>query len=203
MTLPNPPKYNPNTPAREISVADAQPQFLGNFETLFDYFGRNHVALNDATNPGNHTIIEMLQRNNPQATRLDELGLYSKLVKGQTNEPFLRYPASGNEFQWTDFQIYEIDPTDKQEAYFTSLPGGIIVYFGKVLSNGKKEFSIDINPALSISIMGVNTVCIGGINLGLQPPNVSLLAPAGLVTQVVLSSSRPMSDNYYLIFGNL
>jgi hypothetical protein len=203
MTAPNnPPEYNPNIPEKSTTIAEAQELFKDNFLTLFDAFGVNHIALNDPTNPGNHNVIQLIEQDKSRNTQVDEIAIYSKKVDGQNDQLFMRYPQNGKEFQITEYQIYAIQPTDKQEAYFTFLPGKIMMYFGRVFSHGTKTFNIDINPPIKTNISGVN---LAGIN---NPPtfqpNVSLQTPTnGFYTTIILNTVATLPDQFYLFFGNL
>jgi hypothetical protein len=202
MTLPdNPPKYNNQIPVVDTTIAEAQKLFLNNFSTLFNAFSINHVALNDLTNAGNHKVIELIEQEKGESTQSQEISIYSKKVDGQTDQLFMRYQGNGKEFQLTEYQIYAIEKTSTQEAYFTFLPGGLIIYFGRIFSAGKKSFNIDFNPAPRKNLSGLN---LGGIDIATSQPNVRLQQPSnGFFTQFILDSSGPMVDNFYLFFGNL
>jgi hypothetical protein len=203
MTSPPPkPIYNSGIPVVSTTIAEAQDLFLNNFSTLFDPFGLDHVPLNDATNPGNHNVIQLVEDPKSRTTQVQEIAIYSKKVDGQTDQLFMRYPLNGKEFQITEFQIYSIQANAKQEAYFTFLPGKIIVYFGRIFSAGRNTFDIDINPPIKTNISGVNLAGIGPI--ATNQPNVSLQQPSnGYYTQIILKSLGQMVDNFYLFFGNL
>lgn len=208
MTAPtDPPVYNPEIPQREDFIADGQTGFLDNFTTLYDAFVKNHVALDDATNPGDHTNIQLVEQTQSPSTQSQEISIYSKKVDGQTDQLFMRYPSNGKEFQITNYQIYSIPATATQEAYFSFLPGGIIVYFGTSFCAGTTTFNININPPVKQNIMGVN---LGGIGTAQVQPNVSLQTPVnGFYNNLILSSasnstgSLPMVNQFYLIFGNI
>lgn len=197
----NPPEYNPKIPQVKNTIADSQSDFQGNFGTLYDAFIKNHVALDDATNPGNHTHIDLVEQSVSLSTSSQELAIYSKKVANQTDQVFMRYQNNGKEFQITNYQIYSILANDKQESYFSFLPGGIIVYFGKAKSNGTTTFNITLDPAICRNIMGVN---LGGIGSIKAQPNVSLLASFnGPFHTVVLKSALAMVDQFYIIYGNI
>lgn len=203
MTLPNdpPPPYNTQIPTEETTIADAQTLFQNNFTRLFEAFATDHVSLNQVSNPGNHNVIQLVELPTSEATQSQEIAIYSKKVEGQTDQLFMRYQANGKEFQITEYQIYSIVPTNKQEAYFTFLPGKIIIYFGRVFSAGTTTFNIDINPPVTQNISGVN---IGGIGSIAPQPNVQLQFPVnGFYNQMTLKSASSMVDNFYLFFGNL
>jgi hypothetical protein len=197
MTIP---PYNPNVPLVSNTIAEGQPSFLQNFGQLFAAFNTNHISLDDPTYAGNHNVIQLFEQSQGDTTQSQEIAIYSKKVAGQTDQLFMRYPSNGKEFQLTQYQIYLIGVTALQEAYFTTLPGGIIVYFGRVFSNGTTNFNISLNPSVCTNIIGVN---IGVIGTPKQQPNVNLLPPTGGYGTLVISTLQPMQDNYYLIFGNI
>jgi hypothetical protein len=195
------PPYNPQIPLPNNTISDGQSAFLTNFSTIFSAFGTNHVALNDSTNPGNHSIIELVEQTTPKSTQSQEISIYSKKVVGQTDQLFMRESLNGREFQISNYQIYSIPQTATQKAFFTFLPGGIIVYFGTSFSVGKTSFNINLNPPVRTNIIGIN---LGGIDTISAQPNVSLTAPVdGFYTTVVLTSATAMPNQFYLIFSNL
>lgn len=201
MTLPidPPPPYNTQIPVSSTTIAEAQKLFQNNFERLFEAFNTDHVSLNDPTNPGNHSVIRLVELTQEESTLPLEISIYSKKVDGQTDQLFMRYQSNGKEFQITEYQIYTIVPTNKQESYFSFLPGKIIVYFGKVIG-GQNQVEIYINPPAS-SISGVN---LGGIATVSQQPNVVPVANIeGKISILKLNSIDPIPDQFYLFFGNL
>lgn len=207
MSLPNdPPPFDNQIPIITTTIGQAQKLFQNNFSTLFNIFSENHTSLIDPTNPGNHEVIQLTELSSPETTDSQEIAIYSKNVEGQTDQLFMRYKNNGKEFQLTEYQIYSIVPTDKQEAYFTFLPGKIIVYFGRLFSRNTNSFPLDINPPISKNISGFNLCPIGDIvGANVQQPNVILQFPVnGFFTQIVLSTApTAMVDNFYLFFGNL
>lgn len=208
MTLPNdpPPPYNTGIPEPETNIAEAQTLFQNNFTRLFEVFATDHVSLDSSSNAGNHNVIQLVELPSPESTQSQEIAIYSKKVEGQTDQLFMRYQGNGKEFQITEYQIYSIVPTDKQEAYFTFLPGKIIVYFGKVFSVGTTSFPIDINPPVTRVISGVNIgVSADAVGFNIPQPNVSLQYPVnGFYNQIVLTAApTAMLNNFYLFFGNI
>lgn len=202
MTAPeNDPEYNPNLPEIEKSIAESQDPLLSNFSTLYDAFVRNHVALDHPTNPGNHSNIQLNEQTQSISTQSQEIAIYTKKVQGQTDQIFMRYGANGKEFQITNYQIYAIAETDQQRSFISFLPGGIMVYFGRLFSSGTTRFNLILNPPVKTNIMGFN---LGGITTATVQPNVAVQAPIkGVYTTMVLTSSGPMPDQFYLIFANL
>lgn len=138
--------YDPNVPEKlSDALAVSQLALLANFQTMFSAFSRNHVAL-DSTDFGNHTIIELFEQLNAIETNVNEISIYTKFVKDQTEQVFFRYPGNGTEFQFTNYQIY----TAKKNQFFTTLPGGFLCYFGsfKRFTPSAKvtKFNLDLLP---------------------------------------------------------
>lgn len=199
------PPYNPQIPEKETNIPTAQTEFLRNFRGIFNAFSMNHVPLNDPTNPGNHSIVEMVGQKNSKSTLNQEIIIYSKKVANQTEQLFMRYQSNGKEFQLTEYQIYSVEPTIFQSSYFTFLPGGLVIQFGKLFSSGFTDFNISVIPPVSKNITGVN---LGGADVvGVifpPPPNVSLNVPVdGVFRSINLKSLSGMSNQFYLFVGNL
>jgi hypothetical protein len=206
MTIP--PTYNTQIPVKDTTIADAQKLFQNNFETLFNAFRTDHVALDDAINAGNHNVIQLVELSKSETTQSQELAIYSKKVTDQTDQLFMRYQGNGKEFQITQYQIYSIPATATQTSYFTFLPGGIIVYFGRV-NPTKNDFPINLDPAICTNITGVN-LCPIGTSTQAKPFFQSTVAPVanttGIFTKLNIYSSylfRTPPNQYYLIFGNV
>ena len=205
MTTPTPSPYNTQIPDSDTSIADAQTLFQNNFLRLFEAFNTDHVSLDDATNPGNHNVVQLVELPVGENTQSQEIAIYSKKVDGQTDQLFMRYPNNGSEFQITEYQIYSIVSTNLQESYFTFLPGKIIVYFGRVFSNNTNVFDITVNPPVTKILAGIN-VCGVTTSLISQPqPNISLIAYSDGFFRTIRLTTNPtkMFDNFYLFFGNL
>lgn len=197
------PIYNPQIPTPNTEIPDAQVQFLSNFGSLFNIFNTNHVSLDDPTNPGNHSVIQLVEQSQSRSTLSQEVAIYSKLVEGQTDQLFMRYQSNGKEFQLTEYQIYNIPFTigDPQTTYFSILPGGLIIQFGQLFCAGKNEFNLQINPPVKVNISGLN---LGGIGSMQVQPNVALQANSdGYFRNFILKSSLPMVNQFYLMIGNI
>lgn len=207
MTLPT---YNPNVPQIEDTIDDGQPAFLTNFETIFSAFNANHVDLNDPTNPGNHSIIQLIQQMVSRATESQEIAIYSKKVADQTEQVFMRYPLNGKEFQLSQFQLFGIPKLDNVPfSNFSFLPGGIVVYFGFVQPN-IDGFTIPLIPAICTNIMGVNLCPVGvsTVDNPLYQSNVAglITTPEGKYSGLIINNSSTIAippQQYYLIFGNI
>lgn len=199
--MTTPVKYDPLIPQRNDTIAISQSNFLDNFRDLYDAFAENHTPLDDATNPGNHEVIELVEQQTKLNTEVNEIAVYTKKVDGQTDQLFMRYGANGKEFQVTNWQIYSIEQTPTQKAFFSFLPGGIIVYFGTIFTNNATTAFITLNPGVRNNIMGVN---LGGIATIAAQPNVALVAPInGIHNTIILNSPSAMPDQFYMVFANL
>lgn len=216
MTTPQP-GYDPLIPLSTDTIADSQSNFLDNFSTLFTAFSQNHVSLNSLANAGNHNAIELVETpvGRSPATLVDEIAIYVKKAAGSTDQIWMRYPLNGKEFQLTEYQIYALKPVsfngvEYQYPYFSFLPGGIIVYFGKVLCTKFGSASpvyIALEPAVCKNMMGINLCPIGGVNANLPQSNVTLTAskPDLVYTSIALNTlpGTNLPDQYYLAFGNI
>ena len=182
MTIP---PYDPKVPLVDDTIADGQPSFLQNFSQLFTAFNLNHVSLTDPTNPGNHNVIQLVEQAQGDSTFSQEISIYSKKVVDQTDQLFMRYPNNGKEIQLTQYQIYPLPENFLgdvlyQIPYFTFLPGGIIVYFGKIIPTAT-TFYISLSPTICTNIMGINLCPIGTSTLAnpLYQSNVALQSNDG------------------------
>ena len=205
-----PAPYNPNIPQPKNTIATGQINFLDNFMQLFNAFGIDHVPLNAAANAGNHNVIRLNEQPASLTTQVSEIALYSKKTFQQTDELYLRLQGNGTEIQYSNYQIYPIDPifngaTLVQQSYFSFLPGGIIVYFGYI-NPQSNPFTFNLNPAIAVNLVGIN-LCPTLTN----PAGVysSTVAPGssipGIYDTITLSSSflvRTPPPQYYIIFGN-
>jgi len=197
---PEPPPYDPNIPANPSdALATSQPQFLNNFQKLYEAFEVNHIPLDALSGAGNHTIVQLLEQENPQQTQFSEISVYTKDVSDQTDQVFLRYQGDGTEFQLTNYQIYSVDAT----TFFTFLPGKIIVYFGSFItlpSNVLKLF-----PPVAKKIMGM-TFCPSG-STPTNKPRINLLQPSsgfftGMEVFATPGFGRASPPCYYTILAN-
>jgi hypothetical protein len=159
------PVYDPSVPEfPSDGLATSQPEILSNFQTLYNVFLKNHIPLDDPTVPGNHTIIELLEQKNSQQTDLGEISIYSKLVEGQTDQLFIRFQGNSNEVQLTNYQIYSLNQPTGQTAFFTFLPGKLLLYFGSFTASGGTRptpFVLSLLPAVAINIVSIDTCAIG------------------------------------------
>ncbi len=168
--MTNPINYDPNTPTVKLSFADWQIQFIQNFTQLGLAFSQNHVALDDPTvaNRGNHTYVQMPQQNTDAQTGSTEMSIFSKNVEGQTNQVFITYPGNTPVVQYTNYQIFSHTDTDQQIAYFTFLPGGILIYFGRFISKGSGKNILYLNPFVAKNVVSIN-LCMTGTTAKYTP----------------------------------
>lgn len=216
MTTP-PINYDPNTPTVQLPFADWQIQFQENFTQLSTAFSENHVALESASNAGNHTYLEMVEQadtSKPQAS-IGEFTIYSKNVKTQTDQVFFTYPGNTPVVQFTNYQIYSVTPTANQITYFTFLPGGLLVYFGEfgpISNSSLTANTLFLNPPIAKNIISVN-FCWKGTTPDFTPSwaqgaklneTKSDLVP--IVNQIIINPQTPVASNtniYYTIVVNI
>lgn len=202
-------QYNPNTPLPDDKLAASQTDFLNNFSDLYNAFRVNHVALDGGATAGNHTKIELLEQPKGFQTNIGEISVYTKDVEGQTDQIFLKY-ENGQEFQFTNYQIYKPVDVAWKISYFTFLPGKILVYFGtfkpsKYPPTGFGDPAITLEPNIAKNIMSFNICSVG------STPNVtpsvslinnldpSIINAIGFVKFTLATSL----DYQYLILANV
>lgn len=204
--MTQPTGYNPNVPERPSdSFATSQPSLQLNFQSLFNVFLLNHISINDATNAGNHSIVQLLEQLNPIQTDVGEIAIYTKDAPDQTDQIFIRYQGNGQEYQFTNYQIYSINPTPSQTTYFTFLPGRLLVYFG--VYNSALNVPLKIYPPVAKNIVTVD-LCPTQItsNTYQYRPTV-FLTPAqnGFINEILVSFGIPFSAGTfnYLVIANI
>ena len=187
--------YDPNTPTKNLPFSQWQQKIQNNFNLLNKYFTTNHIALNAKANAGNHNIISLLKRISPLQTDLGEFNIYSKDVSGQTAQIFMRYEGNGQEFQFSNYQIYRLTDT----TFFTFLPGNIIVYFGSMASS-----KLDLIPGVAKKIIAANftaaqpgTIHPGSLNISYQE---LAKTPNGIIPGIQVITSV---KSYYLVMANI
>lgn len=204
------PIFNPDLPLRKDIFADSQIDFLDNFLTLYNAFAQNHVALDAASNAGNHTIVQLLEQdiNNQFQTNVGEISVYTKNVPGQTDQIFLRFQGNQQEFQFTNFQIFKNPDEPNQTFFFTFLPGKILLYFGVIIPNAA-TFTLNLIPPIAKNIASVNFCPIGTGASPFYPPiaNPASTIP-GFINQLILTSSFSVSSInvppcYYMVMANI
>jgi len=208
--------YNPNIPLPTTSFADWQIAISQNFTSLNDSFAKDHIALDSATTPGNHAVITLPEQEDGPQTGVTEMSMFSKDVVGQTDQIFLKY-GSGQEFQFTNWQIYEIPALPNQTTYFSFLPGGLLCQFGLFHNvTGINRTTLEIRPPVIKNLVTAvftpkSSTVLGG---GQWSPKASQIAANGYVTGLQLRGQtiggpgnlgRPETspqDFYYFLVGN-
>lgn len=204
------PVYNPNAPLPNDIIAKSQVDFLNNFSTLADAFKKNHVALDALANAGNHTVIQMLEQNtNAQfQTNTGEISIYAKNVENQTDQIFLRYQGNQTEFQYSNYQIYQLEPGFGLIPFFTTLPGGIIIYFGllNIFSLAQLQGNLTLFPYISKNIISAN-FCAAGTTPGFGLSYSVNAAQNGTYNSIkvynpLFSPPVPSGFYYYTVVAN-
>jgi len=207
--------YNPNTPTLQLPYADWQIQFQQNFTQLNTAFSQNHVSLTSGSNAGNHTYIQMPEQSSNPQTSLAEFSIYVKNVETQTDQIFFTYPGNTPVVQFTNYQIYSVQPTANQTTYFTFLPGGLLVYFGTfgpLSASSIPSNTLFLNPPVVKNILSVN-FCWKGTIPDFTPSfaqgaklneNLSGLIP--ILNQLIVNPQLPLASNasiFYVVVANI
>lgn len=201
------PKYTPDIPQAKDKFNASQSQMLTNFATLYDTFGQNHIALDAASGAGNHTVIQLAEQTAQLQTNAGEISVYAKEITGQTDQLFLRYQGNQTEFRYTNYQVYK--PPDIFESnriqlqYFTTLPGNIIIYFGRVSGSGT-TFLMELYPYVSTNIIAANFGAEG--TAPASSPDITLVrSNAGIYTQIRLNTPglTNLPSYSYFVMANI
>ena len=208
MTI-QPPQYDPNVPEFTTDTfATTQKQLLTNFQRLYERFSVNHVPLDDATNPGNHTKTELLETEQGTGIQTDisEISIYAKNVERQTDQVFFQYQGNQPEFQYTNYQLYSLNPNPPDQiAYFTFLPGKILVYFG-VFTPRANGNVLDLSPAVSRNVLSGSLCPVG--NTPLPKPGTNIPTPKeGIIQGIEVVDTATVGgvapSCYYIVMANL
>ncbi len=201
--------YNPDIPQRKDDLAKSQIDFLNNFSTLYNAFTKNHIAL-DKTDAGNHTFVQLLEqdKNNQFQTNVDQISIYAKKVKGQTDQVFLRYQGNQKEFQFSTYQIYSIKASGGNSYFFTFLPGNVLVYFGTVqVALSTRPYPLALLPPIAKNIITVNLCALGTtpgfIPYVTLPPPVNNIIPFIELTLIPGSIFGGPSNLFYIVMANI
>lgn len=200
------PRYNPNTPLITTTFADWQINFKKNFQALAIAFSQNHVGLDQPSNAGNHTYVELQNRTSSPNVGSNQFGIYCK--KGVPNQPqvFMSFPGN-SEFQYSSFQIYPLPVIDLQQPYFSFLPGGVMVAFGFVAANGLTSYNIQISPPLFKDLKTVNFTSVNGTQnsflFTVIPSHEADFSVIRVTAGSIGSTNTPLTDFYYMIAGNI
>jgi hypothetical protein len=197
--------YNPNVPRITDSFAEWQPEFLMNFQQLFNAFSQNHVPLNAVSNAGNHNYIQLFEQTSPQQTNVGEFAIYTKEDESTTDQIFMRYQGNGTEFQFSCYQIYPISSTALQVPFFTFLPGKVICYFGLFNQTVSTPIQnqIILTPPIARNIISID---LTPVQTG-TPSSVTLVTNKNrITTALTLSSPIPSvapQSQYYVVLANI
>lgn len=191
-------RYEPNTPRPDQPFNASQDELLNNFQFLYDAFSKNHVALDAASNAGNHNTIELPGQISQQQTNSGEISVYSRKVEDQTEQLFMRYQGNQTEFQVSTYQIYSIPDlksgaTTIQTTNLTFLPGNLLVYFGWVKN---PLFKLSLYPFVAKNVV---SAIFCGKDAAVQTPNVTLELSGNIYTTINIDQFA----RYYTVLVNL
>jgi len=192
--------YNPDVPDAKDHFNSSQLDFLSNFQVLYDAFARNHVALDDLTNSGNHTYTEFPIQNGDFQTDQGEISIYSRSVENQGDQIFLKYQGNQKEFQLSCYQTYSLE----KDQYFTFLPGKVIMYFG-IFSSNERFPTMVLNPPIAKKIISVNFTNKDSFSsepiVYVNPPQNNIIKTLEL--RPYFSSSNFSLNLFYVILANI
>lgn len=149
------PFYEPAPAQPSSDIGISQESFLENFQALYNAFSVNHVPLDAASDAGNHNFLNLAPQAGPIDINIGEIGLYAQNVEDQTNQIMLGFQNNSYIAQYTNYQIYSLNQTANLSRYFTTLPGGIIVYFG-IMKFGVASQILKLLPAIATNIISVS-----------------------------------------------
>jgi len=208
--------YNPNTPQYPFSsLAESQENILKNFQSLQTTFSIDHIPMDTAasssTYTGNHNIIHLKEQKDSLQTGNQEISVYTKNVEGQTDQIFLRYQNNGQEFQFTNYQIYALNATAIQTSFFTFLPGKILIYFGQCINLGKQKGILNLTPPIATNVISVSTCPIGVKFKDAEKPNIDYIIDTnGICSKIQFKISDSNNNTgtinspyFYLITANI
>ena len=136
-------------------MATTQPEFLNNFLQLFNNFSIDHESLNATSGAGTHNVIHLVEQEGAVQTDAGEISVYTKNIVGVTDQVFLRYQGNGQEFAYTCYQIYGLTPLATHHAYFTFLPGNILLYFGDITFTTNAS-TLNLYPPIAKKIFSIS-----------------------------------------------
>ncbi len=197
-------EYNQNIPKLSDDLATSQAGFLSNFQQLYNAFSKNHLPLDANVNAGNHTIVELLNNLTGFETSAGEFSINATPVEAQTGQLFVRYQGNTQDVQYTNYQIYYQGVIQNgQFGYFTTLPGGIIVYFGGVnFTSFNSNGTISLEPFITKELLSVN-LCPSG-TIPRLPPSFTVLTEQDNLVKTIVPQANTFVDGvlyYYLIVG--
>jgi hypothetical protein len=186
MTTPNP--YQANKPQVNDLFSQSQIDFLNNFSTLYNSFLVNHVALDAAASGGNHTIIQLNEQTGNFQSNVGEISVYTRDAASQTDQLYLKYQGGAAEFQFTNYQLYSIQPQTNPifQQYFTFLPGRILIYFGRFQANFQSSaIPLPLFPPIALNIVSQN-YCFAGTTPFLVPVGNPVASQNGFIKSINL-----------------
>lgn len=194
--------YDPNTPLLKDPFSVWQEKMLDNFMVMDPAFAVNHVSLEALSNAGNHTVVNLLEQERDQQTGNLEMTAYAKDVVDQADQLFMRYNGNGAIFQFSNYQLYPLNISNNQTGFFTTLPGGLIVYFGRM--DHPTENPIQLLPNICTNIISINCT---GINSSAAIKSFSLTVQGKYVTEIQAIRQSPIGgvilpSLFYMIIGN-
>jgi len=191
MTTPTP-EFTPNTPQAKDIIGSSQDQFLQNFQTLYNAFAKNHVALDAVSGAGNHKVIDLSQQNKNIQTSNNELSMYSRDVTGQTNQLFMRFENNQPEFQFSNQQPTFTHSPGVNTTFITFLPGNLVVFFGTVGPTG----SLSLEPYPLSNICSATFCAVG--TTPRNTPFTTVVESGGKITSITLEKNF----YYFIVVGN-
>lgn len=205
-----PTEYNANFPKSNSSIGNSQPQFLTNFGELYDAFVANHVALDAASNAGNHTVVELVEQENFPQTDVGEISIFTFDDETQTDQLFINYQGNAQQVQFTNYQIYFIKPTATQTTYFTFLPGRVLVCFGTLSPTAITQV-LNLVPPVALNIMSANFCPLSTASLNLTSgssiPNFKIVQnTTDFITQLNVTASfigQKFVSYFYMVLANI
>jgi len=206
------PQYNPNVPRPADSIATSQPDFLNNFMSLFTAFSTNHVDLEDVL-AGKHTIVEMPAQTSNFLSNAGEISVYTRSEDEEGTQVFLKYQGTAEEFQFSCYQIYSVDPIPIpiggfQTLYFTFLPGRIILYFGTYGASISRFVPSELTliPPVAKEIMTMD-FCASGTTPSLKPIVFIPATDDDIISKIILNSASNLStvtgNSQYMVMAKI
>ncbi len=116
--------YTANIPQPGDDPSQSQDQILQNFQSLENAFDKNHVTLQDLTNRGLHSFLQMPEQLADPTTAANIGAWYTKAIGGVTRF-VMRQEGNGSVIQMTG-----PDPVIAQNPGMTFLPGGLLLQWG-------------------------------------------------------------------------
>lgn len=200
--------FNKNVPQVSTTFDQWQKLFVRNFAQLATAYRINHVSLTNSAGLGNHTIVQLVEQEDDLKiqTNLGEFAIFTRNVADQTDQVFMQFQGNGQEFQYTAYQLYNISVRSQQTAFFTILPGNLVVYFGTLNGKNSGGTSIDLRPPVAKNII---SVAFTPINIT-QPfvtysetKNNEFITGLEIFVAPVKNGIKVINEMYYMVVANL